>query len=1085
MSTNDEMINSAEQDVDSMESDAKNTVKGARDLHKKAKKAKEEREAKKDQDSEPSKNADGEPPQSTGRGTDGKPKAPDTSTPEQPAPQKESKQPSAPSGKSANTAGNGTRQGTNGKKPSSPGNSQNRPTSFGHDNARTARNQQKWNTAKTENPLGSGGNSASGPFPGGRAPVPNTGGMAGNAAGGSAAGGAAAGGSAAGGAAGGAAAGGSAAGGAAAGGAAVVAAGGLPIIGIIAAAALLIVVVAAAYWVAEEGDTAMGSVSAIMEGDYTTDWLAEHGLTAMTYFIGYESGFYSADNIMECYADVGDSGHAYGAYQYDNRYELQPFLQYCYNKDSAIYAGFAPYLSADRDSLQGNSGLISVWKEICKTHPNEFKAIQDEFAWTSDPSTNENTFVGVVNYQRDHGFDVTQCDAAVKGLIKSWHNRWGQETSSYSAIQNSGLSNSMDPVTQVETLCNYIGEKHPSGNIFDRYYAGGGTCGGPGGISEKEFLRQVITGTGPYGTGKRMLDGSSTATGGTGTRFIYLGDSRTTGMYDAVHNCLTEDSATLNTLDEQANEAWVGKVGEGESWMMSTGWPAAKGYVTEGSRVIVMMGVNDMLTSKYQSDYEKMQQEISGLGGALYICSVNPVIDELCDWPSNSQIETFNNSMKTFAEAHEGIGYIDTYSVLKNSVDSNTCASDGLHYTNAFYLKIRELIRGGQNVTATAVTSDGSDSSTSSSDQSYTTLDSNPVTATGTGGAIIYEASKYVGNPYVYGGNSLTDGCDCSHYVYNILKNLGLYSGEYLTSGEWPSVGEEVASIEEAQAGDIICYSGHVAIYDGAGQIYEAKGAQWGITHDRSATHTTIKAIRRFTGEVSTTLSGSSGKSKEKLSIPSPLRLLIKYLFKGYDGDGNEREAMGIEGGMNEEGVMMVPYFNQGAGFYNQETGEWENTDWPYATYDLNGHTMHEAACGHFSAAMALSYMTGEIVSPLDIKENGAYSGEGCYGDVGVISAHGLGLPAHMTGDFDEVIEALQDGYPVEVHVGPGDNGYWTSQGHYILLIGYTPDGRIAVNDPGHVDHTYWYCGITYERDEIEPYAKYTMDMPYCIFGIE
>ena len=60
-------------------------------------------------------------------------------------------------------------------------------------------------------------------------------------------------------------------------------------------------------------------------------------------------------------------------------------------------------------------------------------------------------------------------------------------------------------------------------------------------------------------------------------------------------------------------------------------------------------------------------------------------------------------------------------------------------------------------------------------------------------------------------------------------------------------MGRPVASLSEARAGDVLCYSGHVAIYDGHGGIVEAKGSRWGITHDRSANYKTILAIRRFT----------------------------------------------------------------------------------------------------------------------------------------------------------------------------------------------------------------------------------------------
>ena len=115
------------------------------------------------------------------------------------------------------------------------------------------------------------------------------------------------------------------------------------------------------------------------------------------------------------------------------------------------------------------------------------------------------------------------------------------------------------------------------------------------------------------------------------------------------------------------------------------------------------------------------------------------------------------------------------------------------------------------------------------------------------GSAIVAYADRFVGNPYVWGGNSLTNGIDCSHFVWQVLKNTGAYSGGYTTSAGWRSLGKPVSSLSEARAGDVICYSGHVAIYDGYGGIVEAKGSKWGITHDRRADHTTILAIRRFT----------------------------------------------------------------------------------------------------------------------------------------------------------------------------------------------------------------------------------------------
>ena len=120
---------------------------------------------------------------------------------------------------------------------------------------------------------------------------------------------------------------------------------------------------------------------------------------------------------------------------------------------------------------------------------------------------------------------------------------------------------------------------------------------------------------------------------------------------------------------------------------------------------------------------------------------------------------------------------------------------------------------------------------------------------TSTGNGIITFAKQFVGRPYVWGGNSLTDGIDCSHFVWQILTRCGAYDGEYTTSGGWRSLGTEVASLDEARAGDVICYNGHVALYGGEGKIVEALNENAGITCDRPVDCDTILTIRRFAAD--------------------------------------------------------------------------------------------------------------------------------------------------------------------------------------------------------------------------------------------
>lgn len=120
---------------------------------------------------------------------------------------------------------------------------------------------------------------------------------------------------------------------------------------------------------------------------------------------------------------------------------------------------------------------------------------------------------------------------------------------------------------------------------------------------------------------------------------------------------------------------------------------------------------------------------------------------------------------------------------------------------------------------------------------------------------IVQYALQFVGNPYVWGGSSLTEGCDCSHFVWLVLLDTGYYDGEYVQSTFWAEKGEPVeGGLANAQAGDVIVYDfgsydcGHVAIYDGNGLIIEAKGSAYGITHDRAPDEPKrpIIGIRRF-----------------------------------------------------------------------------------------------------------------------------------------------------------------------------------------------------------------------------------------------
>ncbi|MCR5032146.1 MAG: C40 family peptidase [Lachnospiraceae bacterium] len=109
--------------------------------------------------------------------------------------------------------------------------------------------------------------------------------------------------------------------------------------------------------------------------------------------------------------------------------------------------------------------------------------------------------------------------------------------------------------------------------------------------------------------------------------------------------------------------------------------------------------------------------------------------------------------------------------------------------------------------------------------------------------AVANYALQFVGNPYVYGGTSLTNGADCSGFVMSVYANFGVSLPH--SSKADRSVGSAVGSLAEAQPGDLICYSGHVALYIGNGQIVHASTSRTGIIVS-SASYRTPLAIRRI-----------------------------------------------------------------------------------------------------------------------------------------------------------------------------------------------------------------------------------------------
>lgn len=116
----------------------------------------------------------------------------------------------------------------------------------------------------------------------------------------------------------------------------------------------------------------------------------------------------------------------------------------------------------------------------------------------------------------------------------------------------------------------------------------------------------------------------------------------------------------------------------------------------------------------------------------------------------------------------------------------------------------------------------------------------------GKGQEVAAYARQFLGNPYVYGGTSLTEGADCSGFVLSVYKQFGVNLPR--TSGEQGKAGIEINGIENAKPGDLISYIGHIGIYGGDYKLIHASGPEDGIKVS-SVDFMPIQSIRRILSE--------------------------------------------------------------------------------------------------------------------------------------------------------------------------------------------------------------------------------------------
>lgn len=169
---------------------------------------------------------------------------------------------------------------------------------------------------------------------------------------------------------------------------------------------------------------------------------------------------------------------------------------------------------------------------------------------------------------------------------------------------------------------------------------------------------------------------------------------------------------------------------------------------------------------------------------------------------------------------------------------------------NAVY---EQQVSSSSSGTSAGASSIGSGSSSSSNDSDSTSSSGGSSSSSGTtsgsksGQAVANYASQFVGNPYKWGGTSLTNGADCSGFVMSVYAHFGVSLPH--SSSAMRGVGHSV-SVSDMQPGDIICYSGHVAIYVGNNTVVHASNSapypKGGIKYTSPANYKSIITVRRI-----------------------------------------------------------------------------------------------------------------------------------------------------------------------------------------------------------------------------------------------
>lgn len=211
-----------------------------------------------------------------------------------------------------------------------------------------------------------------------------------------------------------------------------------------------------------EADGISGLKAAFFDSPLYAEWVAEGTMS------GYVTGYASANDelfYLSCKYESGgnpddvggDNGWAYGKCQFDCRYDLLDFINYCYKKDPNLYAEFAPWYEMDfskRTTLRSNKAFYAAWHAVFKRNPVQFETDQDTFM-------KNRYYTPVVSWMKSiFGIDVENRSSALKGCLLSHSIRNGQY---YNSLKNyvKGINADSTDEEIIRTMYAYARTDHP------------------------------------------------------------------------------------------------------------------------------------------------------------------------------------------------------------------------------------------------------------------------------------------------------------------------------------------------------------------------------------------------------------------------------------------------------------------------------------------------------------------------------------------------------------------------------------------------------------------------------------------------